>query len=121
MKDCCQHLINEARKELKRKDERIAFLESECTRLFDPVREFWNMERREEVRALAEALLFYAENHNWDIPEIDPVTGFTGMSSKSNVERDHGELARSVLQSLPSQASVLGGTYSKQSHTNIRD
>lgn len=100
MNDCCNKIVIEARKELKRKDDRIQHLESEITRLFDPVREFWNIERREQIQAMAEALKFYANRENWQIPEVDSVTGYTGMSAKSDIEKDRGEMAMAVLKDL---------------------
>lgn len=57
MNPCCEHLLKRGREELAAKDKRIAFLESECTRLFEPTKEFWNKTEKsqliEEVRELA--------------------------------------------------------------------
>jgi hypothetical protein len=56
MNDCCRHLFREAKKELEIRDKRITELQAECTRLFEPVREFWNVERISEVEKLKEEL-----------------------------------------------------------------
>ncbi len=56
MNDFCRHLFREAKKELEIRDRRIAELQTECTRLFEPVREFWNAERISEVEKLKEEL-----------------------------------------------------------------
>lgn len=53
MNECCQHLYKEAIRELQIRDKRIKELQDECTRLFDPTREFWNQER---AKPLVEAL-----------------------------------------------------------------
>jgi len=45
MNECCQHLFREAKREIEIRDKRIKELQDECTRLFDPTREFWNKER----------------------------------------------------------------------------
>jgi len=37
-----EHLISECRQELARKDERIAYLEKEVSRVFDPTKKFWS-------------------------------------------------------------------------------
>jgi hypothetical protein len=42
MNPCCEHLYREALKEIKIRDNRIKELQDECTRLFEPTREFWN-------------------------------------------------------------------------------
>ena len=47
-----EYLIKEAKKELSEKDKTIAHLSSECTRLFEPTRKFWNGEKD---KAIAEA------------------------------------------------------------------
>ncbi len=52
MNECCAHLHREAIKELGFKDRRIIELEKEVTRLFEPTREFWNNETRDEVARL---------------------------------------------------------------------
>jgi hypothetical protein len=44
-----------------------------------------------------EALKFYADPKNWERPDVDPVTGFTGMSAKTAIERDGGAIARKIL------------------------
>jgi len=54
MNDCCKHLHREAIKELGFKDKRIIELEKEVTRLFEPTRELWNNETREELAKLKE-------------------------------------------------------------------
>jgi len=53
MNPCCEHLYREALKEIKIRDNRIKELQDECTRLFEPTREYWNQER---ARPLVEAL-----------------------------------------------------------------
>ena len=42
-------LIEEAKKELSTKDKRIAYLESECSRLFEPTKKFWNDENEKKL------------------------------------------------------------------------
>lgn len=59
MNECCQHLFKEAKRELEIRDKRIKELQDECTRLFDPTREFWNQER---ARPLVEALEVISKN-----------------------------------------------------------
>lgn len=44
-----ENLIKEAKKELSEKDKTIAHLSSECTRLFDPTRKFWNGEKDKTI------------------------------------------------------------------------
>lgn len=44
-------LIARCKDELAAKDRRIAFLEKEATRLFEPTKEFWNQENLKEARA----------------------------------------------------------------------
>lgn len=61
MNACCEHLIKRGKEELAAKDKRIAFLESECTRLFDPTRELWNQERQSELQSTKEALRIATE------------------------------------------------------------
>lgn len=56
MNDCCQHLFREAKKELEIKDKRIAVLEAEATRLFEPTRKFWNERQGEKIEALESKL-----------------------------------------------------------------
>jgi hypothetical protein len=52
MNECCKHLFREAVKELELKDKRISHLESEVTRLFDPIRQYWNEETQQEIQKL---------------------------------------------------------------------
>lgn len=49
-------LVKEAKQELAVKDRRIAHLETECTRLFDPVKKFWNENLDNENKELKKAL-----------------------------------------------------------------
>jgi len=61
-----ENLIKEAKKELSEKDKTIAHLSSECTRLFDPTRKFWNDEKD---KAIAEARFFISSMLFWlEIP-----------------------------------------------------
>jgi len=53
MNKCCEHLYREALREIKIRDNRIKELQDECTRLFEPTREFWN---KEKANVLVEAL-----------------------------------------------------------------
>jgi chromosome segregation ATPase len=46
----------EYKEDMVKKDKHIAFLESECKRLHEPTREFWNNERLEEVKELKRLL-----------------------------------------------------------------
>lgn len=39
-------------KDMAYKDKQIKFLEEECKRIYDPIREFWNMEKTEELENL---------------------------------------------------------------------
>ena len=55
MNECCFRLINECKNELSLKDKRIAFLETEITRVFDPVRKFWHDDKEKERKELYEA------------------------------------------------------------------
>ena len=57
MNKCCEHLFREAKKELEIKDKRISFLESEITRVFDPIRQFWNNENKEKLDKAEEEIV----------------------------------------------------------------
>jgi hypothetical protein len=48
-KEEIDHLVKEAKRELKLKDKRIAHLESEVSRLFEPTRAFWNSKQEEII------------------------------------------------------------------------
>jgi hypothetical protein len=61
MNECCRHLFREAKKELEIKDKRIAHLEAEVTRVFEPTREFWNNQRKQEITILKTAVLELSE------------------------------------------------------------
>lgn len=52
MNPCCEHLFREAKREIEIRDKRIIELQSECTRLFEPTREFWNMENQTRIENL---------------------------------------------------------------------
>lgn len=52
MNSCCEHLFREAKREIEIRDKRIIHLQSECTRLFEPTREFWNMENQTRIENL---------------------------------------------------------------------
>jgi uncharacterized protein YukE len=67
MNPCCEHLFREAKREIEIRDKRIKELQDECTRLFEPTREFWNgttlknmnekyEKEREKSKMLVEAL-----------------------------------------------------------------
>lgn len=51
-----ENLIKEAKKELSEKDKTIAHLSSECTRLFDPTRKFWNDEKDKAITEAREII-----------------------------------------------------------------
>ncbi len=69
MNDCCAHLFREAKKELEIKDKRIAFLESEVTRVFEPTRKFWNEELETKLAIAVEALEFYSKGYALDVDD----------------------------------------------------
>jgi uncharacterized protein YdcH (DUF465 family) len=52
MNPCCEHLFREAKREIEIRDKRIIELQSECTRLFEPTREFWNKENNKRIENL---------------------------------------------------------------------
>jgi len=43
-------------KDMAYKDKKIKFLEDECKRIYDPIREFWNIEKNEEMDFLIKEL-----------------------------------------------------------------
>ena len=61
-------LFKEAKRELAYKDKKIAFLEAECERIYHPIREFWNMEKDEEMKKLRaeNAELLKSRKKVWD-------------------------------------------------------
>ena len=64
MNPCCEHLFREAKREIEIRDKRIKELQDECTRLFEPTREFWNKERAsvliEALEVISERTLEYS-------------------------------------------------------------
>lgn len=60
LEETIKGLFKSAKSELAIKDKRIAFLETECTRLYEPTRKFWNddLEKKlsEKEAALSEAI-----------------------------------------------------------------
>lgn len=57
MNKCCEHLFREAKRELQIRDTRIAELQKECTRLFEPTREFWNSDTRSDLKTANSIIL----------------------------------------------------------------
>jgi hypothetical protein len=57
-------ILEAAKSELTAKDKRIAFLETETTRLFDPVRKFWNDDMNEKLKDVSTALKKWLEWEN---------------------------------------------------------
>jgi hypothetical protein len=53
--------------------------------------------QRERIRKLEASLKFYGDAASWEMPDVDTITGFTGMSSKSQIEHDRGKIAREAL------------------------
>lgn len=51
-----QSLVDRMKKDyandMGHKDKKIKFLEDECKRIYDPIREFWNIEKNEELENL---------------------------------------------------------------------
>ncbi len=78
LKDQNARLLKDGKEELSRKDKRIAFLEAECTRLYDPTRKFWNESLETQIDAkdaiiekLKEALEYYADTEIYNRPDRD--------------------------------------------------
>jgi hypothetical protein len=61
MNECCQHLFREAKREIEIRDKRIKELQDECTRLFEPTREFWNMENQTRIENLIKENKLYTD------------------------------------------------------------
>jgi hypothetical protein len=61
MNPCCEHLFREAKREIEIRDKRIIELQSECTRLFEPTREFWNMENQTRIENLIKENELYTD------------------------------------------------------------
>ena len=51
-----ENLFKEAKRELARKDREIAYLKSECERLYEPTKTFWNMENQSKIDLLSAQL-----------------------------------------------------------------
>lgn len=47
-----------------------------------------------QLEKAEKVIKFYGEKESWTIPDIDPITGWGGMSSKSSIEHDKGKRAR---------------------------
>lgn len=75
MNECCKHLFREAKKEIEIRDKRIKELQDECTRLFEPTREFWNKGLQAENKKLREALIKIANDRTppWDKKDYQDV------------------------------------------------
>jgi len=83
LKKKVERLLYDGKTELAAKDKRIAFLESETTRLYDPVRKFWNEDKTDEinqlratVKAVSESLEFYESYCDVDSEKDSYCTGF---------------------------------------------
>lgn len=61
MNTCCEHLFREAKREIEIRDKRIIELQLECTRLFEPTREFWNMENQTRIENLIKENELYTD------------------------------------------------------------
>ena len=50
--DLIERMKKDYRFDMDRKNKEIEFLKSECKRIYDPIREFWNIEKNEELEKL---------------------------------------------------------------------
>jgi len=50
--DLIEKMKKDYRIDIDRKNKEIEFLKSECKRIYDPIREFWNTEKNEELEKL---------------------------------------------------------------------
>lgn len=60
-----------------------------------------NKELSKAEKQLEEAekeISFYGDKDSWEIPAIDPITGWGGMSARSNIEHDRGKRAREYFK-----------------------
>jgi uncharacterized protein YukE len=87
MNPCCEHLFREAKREIEIRDKRIKELQDECTRLFEPTREFWNG------------------------------TALEKMNDKLEQERDRSEVLVEALEKLSLYVSHNGDTWVKERAT----
>lgn len=52
LRDLVEIMKKDYVRDMERKDKKIKFLEDECKRIYDPIREFWNIEKNEEMERL---------------------------------------------------------------------
>ena len=93
MNPCCEHLFREAKREIEIRDKRIKELQDECTRLFEPTREFWNgttlknmNEKYEKEREKSKMLVEALEEIEKSKYEFNPWTTVPTRESKTASE-----------------------------------
>ena len=71
-------VFKDARQEMDYRDKKITFLEAECERLYQPIREFWDIEKDEEVKKWEAAVEYkqkeidqLGEQSKWLVAHID--------------------------------------------------
>jgi hypothetical protein len=55
-KNLIERMKKDYHEDMERKNKEINFLKSECKRVYDPIREFWNMEKNEEAEQMKKKL-----------------------------------------------------------------
>jgi hypothetical protein len=83
--------------DMSHKDKKIKFLEDECKRIYHPIREFWNIEKNEEMEFLLKELKKAKyENEMMKQALIDA----SEYARKDDVNGEAGDIAKDCLNKL---------------------
>jgi hypothetical protein len=83
-------LFKDYKKDMAQKNKEIEFLKSECKRVYDPIREFWNLEKNEEM-----SKLLYANSY------MEQELRYAAYyASKDDVNGEAGNIAKDCLVKL---------------------